>query len=174
MLSGQAVLASTGQLIGRITGLDPAGPGFNNKDADVRLSEDDAVYVEAIHTDGNYLGYGEAMGDVDYFPNGGVATQPGCSGRKYLNNYNLNINEIYYNVFLVGCSHNRAPTYFVESINNKEFLARQCSSKLRYNLGLCDSNVAVIMGENYSGLASGSYYFSTNNATPFALALSGL
>lgn len=76
-------MALTGQLVGRITGLDPAGPGFNNKAADQRLSEDDAVYVEAIHTDGNLLGYGEPLGDVDYFPNGGIATQPGCFASKF-------------------------------------------------------------------------------------------
>lgn len=74
----------TGSQIGRITGLDPAGPGFNNKDAAERLSEDDAVFVEAIHTDGNFLGYGERLADADYFPNGGVATQPGCSGTFFL------------------------------------------------------------------------------------------
>lgn len=75
-------MAATGQQIGRITGLDPAGPGFNGKSADERLSEDDAVYVEAIHTDGNLFGYGERLADVDYFPNGGVGTQPGCSSCK--------------------------------------------------------------------------------------------
>lgn len=83
-LTGQEVLASTGKLIGRITGLDPAGPGFNGKRASQRLSEDDAVFVEAIHTDGNLFGYGERLADVDYFPNGGVATQPGCSSSRLL------------------------------------------------------------------------------------------
>lgn len=81
-LAGQEVLALTGKLVGRITGLDPAGPGFNYKSADQRLSEDDAVFVEAIHTDGNVLGYGERLAHADYFPNGGVATQPGCSGSE--------------------------------------------------------------------------------------------
>lgn len=74
----------TGKLVGRITGLDPAGPGWNGKSADERLSEDDAVFVEAIHTDGNFLGYGERLADADYFPNGGTATQPGCALSKFL------------------------------------------------------------------------------------------
>lgn len=80
--TGQEVLALTGGLVGRITGLDPAGPWWNGKSEDERLSAEDAVFVEAIHTDGNLLGFGERVADVDYFPNGGVATQPGCSESK--------------------------------------------------------------------------------------------
>lgn len=75
-------MAATGRQVGRITGLDPAGPGFSGKSTDERLSEDDAVFVEAIHTDGNLFGYSDRLADVDYFPNGGVATQPGCSMSK--------------------------------------------------------------------------------------------
>lgn len=64
--------------MGRITGLDPAGPSWNGNPADQRLSPDDAVFVDAIHTDGNLLGYGDRLADADYFPNGGTASQNGC------------------------------------------------------------------------------------------------
>lgn len=77
-LTGQRIQELTGNKIGRITGLDPAGPFWNGKSEDERLSADDADYVDAIHTDGNLLGYGERLGDADYFPNGGVSSQPGC------------------------------------------------------------------------------------------------
>ncbi|OTF75485.1 hypothetical protein BLA29_011793, partial [Euroglyphus maynei] len=69
--------------IGRITGLDPAGPfykGLNNTEA--RLWHTDAQFVEAMHTDAQpiiQLGLGmfETCGHVDIYPNGGEE-QPGC------------------------------------------------------------------------------------------------
>ncbi|WAR23996.1 LIPR2-like protein [Mya arenaria] len=64
------------------TGLDPAGPAFTKSDAIVRLDPTDAVYVDAIHSDGAPLqdaGFGTilSMGHKDFYPNGGQV-QPGC------------------------------------------------------------------------------------------------
>lgn len=73
------MLRLTGSLVERISGVDPAGPSFNGQPASDRLSEDDATFVEALHTDGNGLGYKNRLADADYFPNGGTASQPGCS-----------------------------------------------------------------------------------------------
>ncbi|KAK3612363.1 hypothetical protein CHS0354_011083 [Potamilus streckersoni] len=74
--------------LGRITGLDPAGPQFENKDTIVRLDPTDAKFVDTIHTDGKRLvlalGMLQPIGHVDYYPNGGFS-QAGCSifqGRK--------------------------------------------------------------------------------------------
>jgi hypothetical protein len=61
--------------LGRITGLDPAGPYFEFTDPRVRLDKTDAKFVDAIHTDGSgtlQLGLGlmQSAGHVDFYPNG--------------------------------------------------------------------------------------------------------
>lgn len=89
------------------TGLDPAGPLWNyNRD---RVRSSDGVYVEGIHTDGGTagLGIGAAVGDVDFFPNGG-RSQPGCATTL--------------------CNHNRAWEFFAATVTRNHLVGRQCSS----------------------------------------------
>ena len=70
--------------------LDPAKPGFQGKNASVRLDNSDAKFVDVIHTDGrNFipffgLGMSSSTGSVDFFINGGKI-QPGClfDGKKH-------------------------------------------------------------------------------------------
>lgn len=65
--------------IARITGLDPALPSFDHfKDADQRLDLTDAQFVDIIHTCAGTLGLFAPIGHVDFYPNGGTPTQPGC------------------------------------------------------------------------------------------------
>ncbi|NEU35082.1 hypothetical protein GN156_30960, partial [bacterium LRH843] len=61
----------------RITELDPADPLFPD-DPKQRLERSQADFVDVIHTGGNLIGYYEAIGDVDFYPNGGTPIQPGC------------------------------------------------------------------------------------------------
>ena len=66
----------------RITGLDPAGPLFENEDTLLRLDSSDACYVDVIHTNAQPwntggLGVIQTSGHDDFYPNGG-ASQPGC------------------------------------------------------------------------------------------------
>jgi pimeloyl-ACP methyl ester carboxylesterase len=68
--------------LGRISGLDPAGPYFEYLPANATLDASDAVFVDAMHTDGTAnlllgLGLMEREGHVDFYPNGGK-DQPKC------------------------------------------------------------------------------------------------
>lgn len=68
-------------LIGRITGLDAAGPLFETprlKDPVDRLDKTDAVFVDNIHTCGGIAGFLQPIGHVDFYPNNGTIPQPGC------------------------------------------------------------------------------------------------
>lgn len=60
-----------------VSGLDPAGPLFGNVDVGRRLHQTDAEWVQVLHTNGEGLGIGTAIGDIDFYANGGKS-QPGC------------------------------------------------------------------------------------------------
>lgn len=64
-----------------VLGLDPALPGFEIiSPIENRLDKSDAQFVDVIHTCGGVLGYFSDIGHVDFYPNGGVPSQPGCFG----------------------------------------------------------------------------------------------
>lgn len=77
--AGKAVQSSAGVNVGRITGLDPAGPLFILKSSEKKLSKTDADLVVVVHTDGGVSGLAASLGDLDFFPNGGTPLQPGCA-----------------------------------------------------------------------------------------------
>ncbi|CAG9790511.1 unnamed protein product [Diatraea saccharalis] len=59
-----------------ITGLDAAGPGWNNNDH--RFRENDGAYTELIHTNAGVTGFLSPLAHVSFYPNGGV-NMPGCA-----------------------------------------------------------------------------------------------
>lgn len=61
----------------RITGLDPALPGFITPHLDSKLDKTDADFVDVYHTNAFIQGKVEESGHVDFYINGG-AIQPGC------------------------------------------------------------------------------------------------
>lgn len=80
---GKSMFELTGNKIGRITALDPAGPAWSNEDMHPqkeRLCPDDANFVDVIHTDIYYSGFTAPIGHVDFYPNDGKH-QPGCPSR---------------------------------------------------------------------------------------------
>lgn len=56
--------------MGKVIGLDPAGPLFDVKEPITRINPDSADYVECIHT-GYSLGIRAPVCQSDFFVNGG-------------------------------------------------------------------------------------------------------
>ncbi|XP_015279770.1 PREDICTED: lipase member I [Gekko japonicus] len=113
--------------IGRITGLDPAGPSFSGKEPTERLYHTDAQFVDVIHTDIDALGYRKPLGNIDFYPNGGT-DQPGCpqtilGGSQYFK-----------------CDHQRSVFLFMSSLEQKcNITAFPCDSYVGYRNGECTS-----------------------------------
>lgn len=140
----------------RIAGLDPAGPYFENQPTQVRLDKNDASYVDSIHTDGKALyeaGFGmlQPISTTDFYPNKGY-DQPGCR------------------TVALGCSHGRAPTYFMDSIHLKSCSAYPCSSESNWDNGKCNScgTSCQKMGWHaYDNKKSGKFYLTTSSKSPW-------
>ncbi|XP_053304208.1 endothelial lipase [Spea bombifrons] len=124
--------------IGRITGLDPAGPMFEGVEPHKRLSPDDADFVDVLHTYtrealGVSIGIQMPIGHMDIYPNGGDF-QPGCGLSDV-------IGAIAYGSIgeAVKCEHERSVHLFVDSLINKdkESFAFQCTDPTRFKKGIC-------------------------------------
>ncbi|XP_034035639.1 lipoprotein lipase isoform X2 [Thalassophryne amazonica] len=127
--------------VGRITGLDPAGPNFEGEHANSRLSPDDAHFVDVLHTFtrgslGLSIGIQQPVGHVDIYPNGG-SFQPGCNPRGVLEKMaNFGIFAI---TDAVKCEHERSVHLFIDSLLNEEKASKayQCGSSDTFNRGVC-------------------------------------
>ncbi|XP_006258374.2 endothelial lipase [Alligator mississippiensis] len=124
--------------VGRITGLDPAGPMFEGVEPHRRLSPDDADFVDVLHTYtretlGVSIGIQMPVGHIDIYPNGGDF-QPGCGLRDVLG-------AIAYGSIgdVVKCEHERSVHLFVDSLVNqdKRSFAFQCTNSSRFKKGIC-------------------------------------
>ncbi|KAF2895403.1 hypothetical protein ILUMI_10772 [Ignelater luminosus] len=76
-IAGYLVQQKCQGTIGRITGLDPAGPMFQQNKKPYRLDSEDALLVDVIHTNQGQFGYIGKCGTVDFYPNCGE-DQPNC------------------------------------------------------------------------------------------------
>lgn len=159
--------------IGRITGLDPAGPMFEGVEKEKRLSPDDADFVDVLHTYtrealGVSIGIQQPIGDIDIYPNGGDV-QPGCGLGDVLAVAG-NFMEV------MKCEHERAVHLFVDSLMNKEHLsyAFQCTGPDRFKKGICLScrkNRCNKIGYNATKMRkrrNSKMYLKTRADTPFA------
>jgi len=164
--------------IGRITGMDPAGPSFQTKDWSVGLNPSCANYVDVIHTHGTAdliigLGTLKPLGHVDLYPNGGQ-DQPGCildprSSRSLPGDAPGELVDL-----TPACSHLRILDYWTEAvlanINGCHFYSRDvCYDE--YNIpGACLNAGEIVQeqgpgSENYS--MRGLFYYRTNSKAPF-------
>ena len=105
------------------------------------------------------MGNSEPNGHVDFYPNLGLAPQPGCEGRESLD---------------LSCSHRKAWQMFAESIGNtaKLFFAVSCKNAQEFAKGsCCDSRALLnlaIMGEPTHHQYKGAFYLYTNTDSPLA------
>ncbi|XP_042315847.1 lipase member I isoform X2 [Sceloporus undulatus] len=114
--------------IGRITGLDPAGPSFTGKLPHERLDYSDAQFVDVIHTDIDALGYRKPLGNIDFYPNGGT-DQPGCP-KTILGGI----------AHYFKCDHQRSVFLYMSSLeDNCNVTAYPCDSYVDYRNGKCVS-----------------------------------
>ncbi|XP_077544631.1 lipase member H-like isoform X2 [Haemaphysalis longicornis] len=156
---GRHFYDTTSLLLGRITGLDPAGPLFYH--SNVTLSTNDAQFVDVIHTNAGAfkegkLGINKSIGHVDFYPNGG-SEQPNCPDTGD-----------------PACSHKRAQALFIQSVyNNCSFKSYYCQGGWSAFLtGQClkEHNSSYIgeMGY-YSFNASGrdNQYLNTTGDPPY-------
>uniref|UniRef100_A0A1I8HFI2 Lipase domain-containing protein n=1 Tax=Macrostomum lignano TaxID=282301 RepID=A0A1I8HFI2_9PLAT len=173
----------TNKKLGRISGLDPAGPYFENTHPEVRLDPTDAPFVDAIHTDGDSTlsiiklsgGFGlmQPVGHVDFYPNGGKS-QPNCNEPPSGSVGGI----IGGTVWRMTCSHNRVQQVMVSTILNprKNYRAYPCSSYEDFKAGRCRTcgttgcaSMGIRAGEwNPNGRVNVKMFLDTAGTEPFA------
>ncbi|KAJ8968060.1 hypothetical protein NQ314_002499 [Rhamnusium bicolor] len=153
-VSGFAGRALKKGKIARITGLDPALPGFDVGLVEGgHLNKNDADFVDIIHTCAGFLGMKQPIGHVDFYPNGGGPPQPGCGILELL--------EV--------CSHGRSWRLFAKSIVlDKPFMASECETLQLLWDKACDGK-DIPMGEPTPPDARGIYYIKTTDDEPFII-----
>jgi len=149
---------------GRISGLDPAGPLFENYPTEARLNPGDANVVDVIHTmgrEGFILDFGTLapLGHIDFYPAGG-RIQPGCS--------NKGSGDLVGDI--IGCSHARAVVYYEESIARNCFrVSRICSDEenLPGSCSSCGSSCQMMGFRADTSGRYGKFYVDVNSRAPF-------
>lgn len=143
-----------GKSIGRITGLDPAGPCFSFVDSNERLDKKDAIYVDVVHSNRLVQGAVEPLGHADFYVNGGGPNQPGC--------------------FTSSCSHLRAAMIYIESIRiPQSFIGVKCDNWKQFSENKCNNNNFAILGYGSSLTTRGVYYLRTAFIPPYGLGMEG-
>lgn len=131
--------------LGRIYGLDPAGPCFGSVSGSLypssrRLGPSDAEEVISIHTNSALLGIAEPLGRYSVFVDGG-SVQPGCKGGGALKSlHTLTWDGADFDQ--LACSHSRAPNLLTYRYDQKEsddcqLIAYECKDWDSFTAGKC-------------------------------------
>jgi len=155
--------------LGRITGLDPAGPLWEGYSSRNHLRSSDADFVDVIHTHTAPaviapLGFAAPLGDVDFYPNGG-GLMPGCI-LDPLKQSTPDTNDD----LTPACSHFRAVDFMWESINSGcSFRSISRCSDYQNIPGSCSScRGCQELGFNSDRQSGrGLFYLTTNSAYPY-------
>jgi len=134
-----------GLMVNRITGWDPAGPLFDDKDPASRIDAGDADIVDIIHTDMFLFGYDGILGHYDFFPNGGNG-QPGC--------------------WLLDeqCNHSMSYYYYIQSLYyNNKYPASKCNNKEEAQKGTCSGPTAYMGVNSIINSTPGLYYIKVDD-----------
>ncbi|XP_068617911.1 phospholipase A1 [Battus philenor] len=153
-------LRRRGLQIGRITGLDPAYPGYTFTDKTGHLSKGDAAFVDVMHTNPGIFGFLTPIGDVDFYPNYGFWIQPGCWFDQLIKNMEFR--------YFYGCSHIRAWRYYAESVRNPSGFPATLCKQWRNPSRNCNFTVDGYMGLGAQPPIRGIMYLETNKKPPFA------
>ncbi|XP_045493749.1 pancreatic triacylglycerol lipase-like [Colias croceus] len=145
---GAHIVGIAGRQVGgrarRVTGLDPAGPlWYTNSNA---LNRNAGQYVEVIHTNVDAMGIRSAIGDTDFYPNGG-RHQPGCNNDQ--------------------CAHSRAYDLFASSIRTNHFQGRLCSNLNQALSNQCSGNTLNMGNGILNKNGNGIYGLSTGSSWPY-------
>ncbi|CAH4037713.1 unnamed protein product [Pieris brassicae] len=155
-----------GEVIPRITGLDPARALFEGILAtQTGLDRTCAKFVDIVHTNSGNYGTTKSVGTVDIWPNySSDGMQPGCPRGSHPM---FSWDDL--------CSHNRAVEYFAESLKNgTDFPAASASSYDSWIISDEPSNDTIYLGELVNIRSRGNYYLSTNGQSPYHKGLGGL
>jgi pimeloyl-ACP methyl ester carboxylesterase len=172
--------------VGKIIGLDPAGPYFTTlvpRSKKRRLDKSSARFVQAIHTDKTIIGTEMNLGHQDFYPSGGATPQPGCflpilqPGAMGSSEFLKVLTEILNpDVFFfcskakTVCSHFKAVEYFFYSLNPaNRFVGVKCPNYGTFTSGACDSNRKAQIGLYDSFTETGVFYLEVSPLPPFAL-----
>ncbi|XP_021957052.1 endothelial lipase isoform X2 [Folsomia candida] len=151
-----------GEKVGRITGLDPAGPFFDPTNRypvmQRNLRKTDAAWVDVYHTSMGMKGDSMVDGHVDFYPNGGRA-QPGCPQDEPLAPVNP------FDPFSKGsCSHEFVVDIYAATIRKNIESCKCDPNKLSGNeLEKCAQQCPepILAGDKCHKTAQGLYYFVT-------------
>ncbi|XP_067133663.1 pancreatic lipase-related protein 2-like [Centruroides vittatus] len=162
--------------LGRITGLDPAGPKFQNVSNYQHLERSDANFVDVIHTDianDVLVGFGtaEVVGHADFYPNGGN-NHANCGFRNMFRQ--TSVRNFFRQMF---CDHLTSLAYFTQSIRKCSFVGIKCSDWKSFKNGHCgdcrDDGNCAIMGYDLNpkqidfGSEKNIFYLKTTEYSPY-------